>query len=86
LARINRSLDDLDAKIDKSGDATKAEAKSKVAALREEVVHLGQQLDRVKNATETTWEGVKADSKNAYRKLSADVRRGRQWVSNKIAR
>src|SRR5688572_26018334 len=59
LAEINKDLDQLAARIEKSSDAVKAEAKPKLQALREQATKLNTQLDEAKNATESTWDSVK---------------------------
>jgi cytochrome c556 len=85
LAAINRDLDQISAKIEKANDAAKAEAKPKLQALRDEADKLNQQLDKAKNATESTWDEVKAGTKEAYNKLADGFQQARQWVSEKIA-
>ena len=44
LAEINKDLDELSAKIEKSSDAVKAEATPKLNALREQAAKLNGQL------------------------------------------
>ena len=85
LAEINRDLDQLAVKIEKSSEAVKAEAKPKLQGLRDQTAQLGTQLDKVKNATESTWDSVKAGSKKAYNELKDGFNQARQWVSEKIA-
>jgi methyl-accepting chemotaxis protein len=85
LAEINKDLDQLAAKIEKSSDAIKAEAQPKLQALRDQTARLNKQLDEVKNATESTWDSVKATSKKAYNELKDGFNQARQWVSDKIA-
>jgi hypothetical protein len=85
LDEINRDLDQLAAKIEKSNDAVKAEAKPKLQALREQTAQLEKQLDEVKNATESTWDTVKSGTKKAYDALKEGFHQSRQWVSDKIA-
>jgi methyl-accepting chemotaxis protein len=85
LAEINRELDQLAAKIEKSSDAVKAEAKPKLQALRDQTAHLNTQLDEVKNATESTWDNVKSGTRKAYAALKEGFQQSRQWVSDKIA-
>jgi len=85
LAEINRDMDQLSAKIDKSSDAVKAEAKPKLQSLRDQAAKLNTQLDSAKNATESTWDSVKAGSKKAYAELKDGFQQARQWVSEKIA-
>ena len=85
LAEINKELDQLGAKIEKSSDAAKTEAQPKLVALREKSNQLGKQLDEAGNATESTWDSVKAGSKKAFSDLKDGFKQARQWVSEKIA-
>ena len=85
LSELNRDLDQLAAKIEKSSDAIKAEAQPKLQALRDQMAQLNKQLDEAKNATESTWDNVKAGTKEAYNKLADGFQEARQWVSDKIA-
>jgi len=85
LTAINADLDALSAKIEKSSDAVKAEAKPKLQALRDEAAKLNKQLDAVKDSTESTWDSVKAGSKKAFESFKDGVNSARQWVSDKIA-
>jgi cytochrome c556 len=85
LAAINKDLDQLEAKIEKSSDTVKAEAKPKLQALRDQAAKLNKHLDDAKNATEPTWDSVKTGSKKAYDELKDGFNQARQWVSEKIA-
>ena len=85
LTALNRDLDQLAARIEKSSDAFKAEAKPKLQALRDQTAHLNKQLDEVKNATESTWDSVKNSFKKAYESSRDGFNQARQWVSDKIA-
>jgi methyl-accepting chemotaxis protein len=85
LTEINKDLDQLAARIEKSSDTAKAEAKPKLQALRDKADQLGKQLDQAKNSTESTWDSVKAGSKKAYDELKDGFNQARQWVSDKIA-
>ena len=85
LATLNRDLDQLSAKVEKSTAAGKAEAKPKLQALRDQADKLNQQLDKAKSATESSWDDVKAGSKKAYNELADGFQQARQWVSDKIA-
>ena len=86
LDGINRSLDKIDAQADKSGADTKAEAKTKVDALRVKVSQLGEQVDAAKHSTESTWDRVKTDTENACKKLKSEVRNADRWSNEKISR
>ena len=85
LDALNKDLDQLAAKIDKSSDAVKAEAKPKLQALRDQAAQLNKQLDEAKNATESTWDSVKAGFSKAYDATKDGFNKARQWVSDKIA-
>ena len=85
LAEINKDLDQLSAKIEKAGDAAKAEAKPRLQALREQTAKLNKQLDAAKDATESTWNDVKAGVKKGWGELKDGFQQARQWVSEKIA-
>ena len=84
LAEINKDLDNLSAKIEKSSEAAKAEAKPKLQALRDQTARLTRQLDVAKSATESTWNDVKAGFKKGYGELKDGFQQARQWVSEKI--
>ena len=85
LTTLNSDLDKLSAKIDISSDAVKAEAKPKLQALRDQAAKLNQQLADDANATESTWDDVKAGTKKAYASLASSFADARQWVSDKVA-
>ena len=85
LAELNRDLDQLCARVEKSSDAAKAEAKPKLQALRDQTAQLNKQLDEVKNATESTWDSVKDGFKKAYESSKEGFQQARQWVSDKVA-
>jgi DNA anti-recombination protein RmuC len=85
LAALNRDLDQLSVKVEKSSDAVKADAKPKLQALRDQADKLNQQLDKAKDATESTWGDVKDGTKKAYTDLKDSFQQARQWVSDKIA-
>jgi hypothetical protein len=85
LTALDQDMDKLSAKIDSSSDAIKAEAKPKLQVLRDQAAKLNQQLADASNATESTWDDVKAGSKKAYAALANSCTEARQWVSDKIA-
>lgn len=85
LAALNQDLDQLSAKVEKSSDAAKAEAKPKLQALRDQAHKLNQQLEQARNASEPAWDDVKAGTRKACRELKDSFQQARQWVSDKIA-
>ena len=85
LDALRKDTEALSAKIESSSDAVKADAKPKLQALRDQAAGLNKQLVEAKNATESTWDRVKAGTKNAYDALKDDFQQARQWASDKIA-
>ena len=85
LTTLNQDLDQLAVKIDKSSDAIKADAKPKLQALRDQTAKLNQQLADAQNATESTWDSVKAGTKKSYEAVAKGFNDARQWVGDKIA-
>ena len=85
LDTLNKDLDQLSAKIESSSDVVKAEAKPKLQVLRNQVAQLNQQLADAQNATESTWDSVKAGFQKAYEATKDGFQQTRQWVSDKIA-
>jgi alpha-L-fucosidase len=85
LADLNKGLDELSVKIEKSSEAVQAEAKPKLAVLREQAAKLNKQLDEASNATLSTWSVIKADTEKAYASLKDGLAQSRQAVSDKIA-
>ena len=85
LADLNRNLDEVSARIEKSSDAVKANAKPKLAALRVQAAQLDKKLGEIANSTPSTWDNIKADAQKGYSALKDGVKESRQWVSDKIA-
>lgn len=85
IAELNKEMDQLGERIEKSSGAAKEEAKVKLQALRERTAQLDQKLDGVKDATESTWEDVKAGLKKGYEETKVAFNDARQWLSDKIA-
>ena len=85
LADLNKGLDELAVKIEKSSEAVQAEAKPKLAVLREQATQFGKQLDETSKATLPTWAVIKADTEKAYGALKDGLAQSRQAVADKIA-
>lgn len=84
LDALNKDLDQLSAKIERSSDTIKAESKPKLQALHDQSAALSKQLDNVRNATESTWESVKSTSEKAFDSAKSGFQQARQWLSDKI--
>ena len=85
LSALDRDLDQLSVKIEKSSDSAKAEAKPKLQALRDQTGKLSQRLDDLKNATESNWDSAKDGFKKAYEASKDGFQQARLWASDKIA-
>jgi ElaB/YqjD/DUF883 family membrane-anchored ribosome-binding protein len=85
LDNLNKDLDQLAARMEKSSDSVKAEARPKLEELRAKVAQLNKELDNTRNATESTWDSVKATSQKAFDSFKDGFQQTRQWLSDKIA-
>jgi phage host-nuclease inhibitor protein Gam len=85
LADLNRELDQLAIRIERSSDAVKAEARPKLDALRAQIAVLNKQLDQATNASESSWDNAKGDFKKSYEASKEGFQQARQWLSEKIA-
>ncbi len=82
---LNSDLAALSAKVEKSSDTVKADAKPKLDALREQIAQLNKQLQAASTATESTWDSVKDGTRKTYESVKDGFNQARQWVSDKIA-
>ena len=85
LADLNRELDELAAKVEKSTATVKADAQPRIDALRDQTARLNRQLDDASNATESSWDKFKADVRRTHDASKEDFKQARQWLSEKIA-
>jgi ABC-type transporter Mla subunit MlaD len=85
LTDINRDLEQLSAKVEKSAATAKAEAKPKLDALREQTAKLTKQLDEAKNAPESAWDTVKSGVRKGYDELKDGFKQASDWVGSKIS-
>jgi len=84
LAEIQKDLDQLSEKAEKTKSEAKADAKIKLDALRQEMELTKKHIKETENSDEQTWEDVK----KGFRKANADMKKSfentRQWLSDKI--
>lgn len=85
LATINGTLEQLSAKVERSNNAAKADAKAKLLALRDKVARLNGELEKARSAQEAAWGEVKAGFKKSHEDLKESVAQARVWLSDKIA-
>ena len=80
LDALQRDLDRLAAQVERASAAAKTEANPRLQALRDKAAQLRTHLDAAKNATESTWDEVKAGFKQGYGELKDGFNQARQWV------
>ena len=85
LSGLNRTVQELSTKVENSSDAIKQEARPKIVALRVRAEQLKLQLDAAQNATETSWNGAKAETQKIYLAMKDGFTQARQWLAEKIA-
>ncbi|MDX2108853.1 MAG: hypothetical protein SFY80_01295 [Verrucomicrobiota bacterium] len=85
LDALDREMDAIAARIEKSSDKVKADAKPKLAALRAQVDSLNKQLELAKGSSESAWADIKSGFKKGYNELKDGINNARQWTSEQIA-
>ena len=81
---LRAELDRLKGEADKAAKEQKAEAKAKIEATHKKYAQAEAQLDKAENATEATWNDVKAKFRKSYDDLKDSVDKTRRWLSEKI--
>ncbi len=84
LAKIQIELDRFAAKVDRTNGSAKADARIRLAEVREKWIMAKDQLDQAESSTESTWNDVKAGFKKVYGDLKSSFDTMRQWLSDKI--
>lgn len=85
LTELNRDLDELAARVEKSTAAVKADAQPRIETLRGQTARLNQQLDEASNTTESSWEKFKVEVRETHDASKEEFNKARQWLSDKIA-
>ena len=85
LADLNRDLDELAARVEKSSAAVKAEAQPRIETLRGRTARMNKQLDDATNATESSWDKFKGEVRETQAESKEEFKKARQWLSDKIA-
>jgi hypothetical protein len=85
LNEVNGEIKRVGDKMADSTEQARAEAKPKLEALKEKAKNLDVYIDKAQNATESTWNDVKAGSQKALDEAKAGFTEARQWLSDKIA-
>ena len=85
LTALNRDLDELAARVEKSTAAVKAEAQPRIETLRGQTARLNKHLDEASNATESSWAKFKDEVRKTHTESKEEFNKARQWLSDKIA-
>lgn len=83
--RLDREMEALAAKTEQASEAVKAEARPKIAALRQQSAQLKEKIDAAVRANEPEWENFKQDLRDGYQASSRSLDETRRWLSDKIA-
>ena len=86
LAAIKRSIDELAIRIEGSGAEAKAAATPRLNELRHQADLLQTHIDEVKDATASTWDTVKATTRETYENLKHSFADARQSMSYNVER
>jgi chromosome segregation ATPase len=84
LTRLNAEIDTLATRAAASGDAIKTEFEAKLSEARAKVSRIGERLEQVPGATESSWLEVRESLGNAYDEAKESVNQARTWLSEKI--
>jgi gas vesicle protein len=84
LVEIQKEVEWLAAKIDRTSGAVRAEAKVTLDAVRGKLVQAKERLDQAETAAESTWNDVQGRLKKSHGELKDSVASARQWLSDKI--
>jgi hypothetical protein len=85
LEQINADIAELSTRIDRATGHAQADARPTLQALRDQAARLHHLIGTTRLATESTWEGMKADVTVGYAHLEASIREARTWLSTTIA-
>ncbi|MBN2041494.1 MAG: hypothetical protein JW864_15755 [Spirochaetes bacterium] len=85
LNRINLEVKELETNAKNLKEEALSESKQKIQALRDQTDKLNKQIVKAKNATESTWDGVKNDFNKSYSEFMESFGQVRTWMSEKIA-
>ncbi|MFH0974871.1 MAG: hypothetical protein V1874_03715 [Spirochaetota bacterium] len=85
LNKVNMELMELETKAKTLKKEAKSEAKQKIQMLKDKSNALNKQIDKAKNATEATWNGIMGDFNKSFSEIKDSVEQTRTWLSKKIA-
>jgi len=84
ISKLKSQASDVNAEIQRLSTNGSEEAKSKLETLKDKSKNLNVEIDKAQNATESTWNDVKASSKKAMDEASASFQDAKDWVAKKL--
>ena len=81
---LNAQMKDLGDKMANSTEDAREKLRTKMDALKEKSKNLDVQIDKAQNATESTWNDVKAGAKNAFEDAKQSFRDAKNWTADKL--
>lgn len=84
LNDLNAQMKDLGTKMSDSTESAREKMRPKYEALKEKSKNLDVQLEKVQNATEDTWNDVKAGAQRAFDEVKDGFRDAKNWVADKL--
>jgi ElaB/YqjD/DUF883 family membrane-anchored ribosome-binding protein len=84
LSDVNDEIKRLGEKASNATDNAGSESKARLESLKEKATNLNVQIDKVQNATESTWADVKASSKKALDEAKDSFQRAKDWTADKL--
>jgi hypothetical protein len=91
VAKMNKELNErwkelaqFSVRIENFSDASKSDAKIKLAAVHEKWALAQYQLDRAERSTESTWDDMKANFNESYDTLNNSITETRSWLNAQL--
>jgi len=81
---LNAQMKELGNKMSNSTEAAREKLRPKMDALKEKSKNLDVQIDKAQNATESTWNDVKAGARNAFEDAKQSFRDAKDWTADKL--
>jgi hypothetical protein len=91
VSKMNKELNErwkelaqLSVRIENFSEASKSDAKIKLAAVHEKWALAQYQLDRAERSTESTWDDMKAHFNESYDELNNSITETRSWLNAQL--
>ena len=85
LKKLKKEIARLEKKSEQANNEAKEEARERVQAVKERFGKLGEKIEELKRASESTWEDVKRGYNKSVNEFKNAIDKSRTWMSEKIA-